>query len=111
MYTGEALEGKMLIAFIVLRATIEQKIERDYFPEAYWVNTSSNAIVKNLIYYADEEQKQAVENLIAGGTITIPVHEDITYDEVYENSDNLWNFMFFTGYFRKVKEHFVDTQR
>lgn len=54
----------MLIAFIVLRATIEQKIERDYFPEAYWVNTSSNAIVKNLIYYADEEQKQAVENLI-----------------------------------------------
>ncbi len=86
-------------------------IERDYFPEAYWVNTSSNAIVKNLIYYADEEQKQAVENLIAGGTITIPVHEDITYDEVYENSDNLWNFMFFTGYFRKVKEHFVDTQR
>ena len=32
-------------------------IERDYFPEAYWVNTSSNAIVKNLIYYADEEQK------------------------------------------------------
>lgn len=33
-----------------------------------------------------------------------PVHEDITYDEIYENMDNLWNFMFFTGYFRKVSE-------
>ncbi|ETJ29176.1 hypothetical protein Q604_UNBC16281G0001, partial [human gut metagenome] len=33
-----------------------------------------------------------------------PVHEDITYDEVYENMDNLYNFMFFTGYFKKVSE-------
>lgn len=85
--------------------------KRDCFPEAYWVNTSSNSIVRDLINHADEEQKRAVEDLIAGGAITIPVHEDITYDEVYKSADNLWNFMFFTGYFKKVGESFVDTQR
>ena len=85
--------------------------QRDAYPEAYWVNTSSNSIVRDLIERADDSQKQVIEDLIAGGEITIPVHEDITYDEVYKSEDNLWNFMFFTGYFRKVGEHFEDTQK
>ena len=85
--------------------------KRDAFPEAYWVNTSSNSIVKELIYRADDVIKKEVEKLIEWGTITIPVHEDITYDEVYDSMDNLWNFMFFTGYFRKVDEHFEIPQR
>lgn len=81
---------------------------KNAFPEAYWVNTSSNSIVKDLIYHASEEQKQVVEELIAGGAITIPVHEDITYDEVYKSIDNLWNFMFFTGYFKKIDEQYIE---
>ncbi len=32
------------------------------------------------------------------------IHEDITYGEIYDSSDNLWNFMLFTGYFRKISE-------
>ena len=34
------------------------------------------------------------------------VHEDITYDEVYKTEDNLWNFLFFTGYLKKQSERF-----
>ena len=47
-----------------------------------------------------------MEELIAGGTIETPVHEDITYDEVYKTEDNLWNFLFFTGYLKKLSERF-----
>lgn len=53
---------------------------------------------------ADDSVKSELEDLIDGGTVEKPVHEDITYDEVYESMDNLWNFMFFTGYFKKVDE-------
>ena len=74
------------------------------FPSSYWANTSSNSIVRSLIDRADRDVKDEIELLIAGGTIEKPVHEDITYDEVYASMDNLWNFMFFTGYFRKVGE-------
>lgn len=81
---------------------------KNAYPISYWANTSSNSIVKDLINHADNDVKEEIEKLIAGGTITIPVHEDITYDEVYDNKDNLWNFMFFTGYFKKVKETFND---
>ncbi len=76
----------------------------DEFPRPYWANTSSNTVVRKLIDMADDSVKSELESLIDGGTVEKPVHEDITYSEVYENMDNLWNFMFFTGYFKKVGE-------
>ncbi|MBD5134357.1 MAG: AAA family ATPase [Lachnospiraceae bacterium] len=75
----------------------------DRYPSSYWANTSSNSIVRKLIELADEEIKEEIEGLIEGRTLIKPIHEDITYDEVYRTMDNLWNFMFFTGYFRKVR--------
>ncbi|MCL2218334.1 MAG: ATP-binding protein [Chitinispirillia bacterium] len=74
------------------------------FPKPYWVNTSGNDIVRKLIDVADNETRSELEVLMAGGTITKPVCEDITYEDIYKNSDNLWNFMFFTGYLKKVAE-------
>lgn len=76
----------------------------DEFPRSYWANTSSNTVVRKLIDMADDSVKSELESLIDGGTVEKPVHEDITYGEVYESMDNLWNFMFFTGYFKKVDE-------
>lgn len=76
----------------------------DAFPLPYWANTSSNGIVRSLIEMSDEDTRGEIESLIGGGTLVKPVYEDITYDEIYETMDHLWNFMFFTGYFRKVKE-------
>lgn len=73
-------------------------------PKSYWANTSANSIVRSLIERADRDVKDEIEALIAGQTLEKPIHEDITYEEVYQNMDNLWNFMFFTGYFRKVSE-------
>ena len=33
------------------------------------------------------------------------MHEDITYEDIHSSQDNLWNFLFFTGYLKKVGEH------
>lgn len=80
------------------------------WPKAYWANTSSNDIVRKLVERADSTLRQELETLIAGGTIEKPVHEDITYGEIYKSQDSLWNFLFFTGYLKKIKERFdVDT--
>jgi hypothetical protein len=63
-----------------------------------WANTSSNEIVKTLVAVADREARAEIENLIAGGTVEKPLHEEVTYSEMKINGDNLWNFLFFTGY-------------
>jgi len=73
-------------------------------PEPYWVNTSSNSIVRDLINKANAEMKADLEVLMTGGVISKAVHEGITYDEIYKNADNLWNFLFFTGYLKKTGE-------
>ncbi|WP_297421885.1 AAA family ATPase [Clostridium sp.] len=84
---------------------------KNIFPSSYWANTSSNSIVKSLIERADSKTKQEIELLIEGKTIEKPVHEDITYDEIYDTMDNLWNFMFFTGYFKKINERIDETNQ
>ncbi len=71
-------------------------------PEPHWTNTSSNDIVRDLIENANNKTKDGLETLLAGGTISAVVHEDMTYDEIHKNADNLWNFLFFTGYLKKV---------
>ena len=78
------------------------------FPQAYWANTSSNQIIRDMVWHADEAMKQELDVLIKGGTIEKQIHEDITYDDIHESEDNLWNFLFFTGYMKKVSERRED---
>ncbi|ACD51241.1 AAA family ATPase [Clostridium botulinum] len=87
-----------------VRFVKDLKINNNVFPSSYWANTSSNSIVRSLIERADSVTKREIESLIEGKTIEKKVHEDITYNEMYDSMDNLWNFMFFTGYFKKVGE-------
>ncbi len=76
------------------------------FPKPYWSNTSSNSIVRELIENADAITRDELEELVDGGTIEKPVHEDITYEDIYASQDNLWNFLFFTGYLKSVDRKF-----
>lgn len=76
------------------------------FPKPYWSNTSSNSIIRDLVEQADQNTKKEIEQLIAGGTIEKQVHEEITYGDIYQTRDNLWNFLFFTGYLKEVGRRF-----
>lgn len=80
--------------------------EKQSYPKPYWSNTSSNSIVRELIENADMGMKKEIEKLIAGGTIEKPVHEDITYGDIHKTQDNLWNFLFFTGYLKMTGKRF-----
>ena len=79
--------------------------DKKAFAKPYWSNTSSNSIVRKLVEHADISVKQEIEALIEGRTITKPIHEDITYDDMDSTQDNLWNFLFFTGYLKKISEY------
>jgi len=80
------------------------------FPVAHWPNTSSNSIIRELISIADDEAKEEIEQLIQGETITKPINEDIVYADITKNMDNLWNFLYFTGYLKKVSKEQIGVQ-
>ena len=46
--------------------------------------------------------KGELESLIEGHSIEKPVHEDITYGDIYDSEDNLLNFLFFSGYLKQT---------
>ncbi|MEZ3435389.1 MAG: ATP-binding protein [Lachnospiraceae bacterium] len=79
------------------------------FPHPYWINTSSNDIIKDLINRADRETKGHIEMLLGGGTLDIQVHEEVTYGDMYSDGENLWNFLYFTGYLTKESEYFQES--
>lgn len=80
------------------------------YSRPYWTNTSSNSIIKEMIYRADRKAKDDIENLLNGQTMDIQVHEEITYEDIYDNGDNLWNFLYFTGYLTKESEYISSTR-
>ncbi len=90
----------------VVKYVSEHRGAPERFPEPYWANTSSNSIIKDLVEKGDEDVREELDILISGGTIEKKIHENITYDGIYDSEDNLWNFLFFTGYMRKVSERF-----
>ena len=67
-------------------------------PEAYWINTSGNGLVKRFVDKADKSTRDEIEQLIAGKTISKSVRLDLTYDEIDNSIDNLWSVLFTTGY-------------
>lgn len=89
----------------VVKFLYDLAADKKAFMKPYWANTSSNDIVKSLVMRSERETKEQIEALLDGGTIDIPVHEEITYGDVYENEENLWNFLYFTGYLTKEKEY------
>ena len=70
----------------------------------YWSNTSSNSIVREMIGEADSETRSELEVLMDGGMIRKRVHEDISYGDIHQTQGNLWNFLFFTGYLKKISK-------
>ena len=69
------------------------------FPQNYWSNTSSNEIIRRFIRQTGNGlTKSEVEALVAGETLTKEIHEDLTYNNLYDTIDHLWSLLLATGY-------------
>lgn len=73
-------------------------------PQAYWINSSGNGLVRRLINTADESTKDEIERLIAGETIEKAIRLELTYDEIDNSIDNIWSVLFTTGYLTNAGE-------
>lgn len=67
-------------------------------PQNYWVNTSSNDIIRRFIARADVSTRDEIELLINGGHVKKMIHQELTYRDLDSDLDNLWSLLFTTGY-------------
>lgn len=65
--------------------------------EPYWVNTSSNTMIKKAISSSDEVFERGYEELIRNGKLETTVKMDTSFFEV-NNTENLWGLLVNAGY-------------
>ena len=65
--------------------------------EPYWVNTSSNTMIKKAISSSDEAFERGYEELIRNGKLETNVKMDTSFFEV-NNTENLWGLLVNAGY-------------
>lgn len=70
--------------------------------EPYWVNTSGNAILAELMTSADRVHFETLETLMKGGTVTAFLREGVIYSDIGEDQDALYTMLCTTGYLTVV---------
>ena len=74
-------------------------------PEAYWLNTSSNDVVRRFLECADTGvAKREIEGLVAGEVIQKEIHQELVYKDLYSSIENMWSVLFMTGYLTQQGE-------
>ncbi|MFQ5632033.1 MAG: AAA family ATPase, partial [bacterium] len=69
----------------------------------YWLNTSDNAIVEQLLTRNGQELRQELESLIRSESVEKPIEENIVFAEIEHRDDLLWSFLLFGGYLKYVE--------
>lgn len=65
----------------------------------YWVNTSSNDIIK-LILKQSTTVKQKIERLLKGEAIEVKIEQETVIVGIENNEDNIWGLLVGTGYLK-----------
>jgi len=76
----------------------ELKMNPNANPQNYWVNTSSNDIIRRFVSMAKQSTRNEIEQLIEGGSIRKKIHQELTYRDLDSKIDNLWSLLYTTGY-------------
>lgn len=74
------------------------RMEPSVEPQNYWVNTSSNDIIRKFLSKAKTSDRNDIEQLINGGSIKKLIRQELTYRDLDSDPDNLWSILFTTGY-------------
>lgn len=98
-YDGYRIGSSMIFApWDVLSYVKDLQSDVHAQPNNYWANTSSNDVIRKLI----DETKASISNdysaLINGESISKTITENLTYDDLYTDENNIWSLMLETGY-------------
>ncbi|MDJ0837060.1 MAG: AAA family ATPase [Acidobacteriota bacterium] len=66
----------------------------------YWVNTSSNALIREQLIHAPADVLNDLQHLLAGGTVETPVQEHTVFEDLNQDAQTLWSFFLFCGYLK-----------
>ena len=107
-YNGYRFGGKLVYNpwSIVNFLDSEDKVCRPY-----WVHTSSDDLLRRIIFAHGLGQNGELETLVQGGRIRKVINERVALRDLDASSDAVWSFLLFTGYLKAedVRQEDLDT--
>ncbi len=70
--------------------------------KVYWANTSSNGLIGKLLRTGKPEIKKLFEDLMKGEVISVPVDEQIIFNQLDTNPAAVWSLLLASGYLKVV---------
>ena len=76
--------------------------------QPYWVNTSSNDLVRQILTESGPEVKKELERLVQGESIRKTVDDNIVFRDIRSSVNALWSFLLFSGYLKIKTDTLVE---
>jgi len=76
-------------------------------PEAYWLGTSSNDIIGQLLDDTELDTQEILKQLLDGESYYATIDSNIVYPEIFQNKNAIFSFLVMTGYL-KAKKHYLN---
>ncbi|KKR96921.1 MAG: hypothetical protein UU47_C0005G0034 [candidate division TM6 bacterium GW2011_GWE2_41_16] len=75
---------------------------------AYWINTSTNTLIRTLIEKSSAESKIIFERLMAGEAVRLELYEHISFSDIEHMTGAVWSFLLSTGYLTYQNFELID---
>ncbi len=72
----------------------------DPLPEAYWVNTSDNALVYESLAAREDEIRDQLQGILEGREVRAVLNDNTVFADIAHDPDSLWSFLVHTGYLK-----------
>lgn len=73
-------------------------IDNQCLPKPYWMNTSNNAILRELLSHADYLRIKALHGLLHDVPVSVSLNEGVIYSQIGNDQSALYTMLLTTGY-------------
>lgn len=73
-------------------------------PGAYWINTSNNQVIRDILVNSSPFIKSEFSKLLNGEAVEGIINEHTTFGDLKNNPDVVWSLLFMSGYLKVVEK-------
>ena len=78
-------------------------VENGFEPAPYWVNTSGNSVIDDLMINVNEDMLKDLETLGSGGSVERNISMTVTFDDLARKPGAIYSLMAMAGYLKAVE--------
>ncbi len=102
-YEGYYYSQREVFNPLSVLSAVRALVNKELFPiKSYWVRTSSNDIIEELLIHHPDEREILGQNVL-GDNVWVPLYDDITYRDLKIRPDSIWTMLLHTGYLKTMK--------